>query len=145
MKLTTKPEHQKQPCPVSCVPTCLAMALGEPVADILKEFEQLNINISDGVYPRELYYFLTYNVIGYERFLNTGLGLPSGSYLADVCSLAKVNMMHCVLVHVTADYEVFVFDPNEGRIAAKYYARDSFNKLPAMSFTRLDDFSDIRP
>lgn len=109
--------HQMQPCPVSCVSTCLAMIAGRPASEVI---EQLHKPYREGdVTLREMLEFLA---IPYTAFYS--LDCPpladEGVYLCTAPSVNIVGGNHEILIEVTDD-GYFVFDPVKGREDRKYY------------------------
>jgi len=144
MRLTDTPILQNQPCATSCVPTSIAMATGQPVAEVIGYMQDaLGFDVSKGLLSRQEYLYLTLMGIGYETFMaRAGVGVMDGHYLAQVASLNKTRYTHCVFVHIK-DCEATVFDPNNGKEGLAYYAYDGFNACPVLTFTKLDDFKDL--
>ncbi len=88
---------QKQPTPVTCVQTCLAMALNEPVEKVIEVFGP------NGMSQQELASALhrcgvTFNCLVF------GTLVSSGWYFLKVPSLNNVAGSHMVLVHYDAGY-----------------------------------------
>lgn len=144
--LCDSPKLQQQPSGSTCVPTCLAMAFDIDVHDIIHDMEEFGIDVDDGLDDREENWYLVHVGIGWSTFANMrGIGLAEGIYLTTVPSLNVTNYTHCVLVVAKWNEdniaEVSVLDPNNGVPGMKYY--DDFYTLPAISFTKLDDFRDL--
>ena len=103
--IVANPVRQEQPCPVSCWPTCLAMAIGVPVADVLDTAERhgcwrkgqgRGMDESDAIWLAMQY------GIGLHYIANMhGLGglAHTGSYILVVPSLNKPGTTHAVLHH----------------------------------------------
>lgn len=108
---------QTQPCPFSCVSTCLAMIVGRPAASVIAELHQ---PYRDGdLTLREM---LEYLNIRYTAFYS--LDCPpladEGVYLCTAPSLNIEGGNHQILIEVT-DEGYFVFDPVAGREDRKFY------------------------
>ena len=144
LTLTENPVHQQQPCPMSCVPTCLAMAFGFEPEEIIADMAKLGIDIGEGMTDRAERFYLSHKKIGSERFLNSeGFGLLPGHYLAQVPSINITGFTHCVYLYIDSSYEMASFDPNMGKKGSAFYNPDLPCQLPIISATRLDDFSDL--
>lgn len=109
--------HQMQPCPYSCVSTCLAMIVGSPAGEVI---EQLHKPYRDGdLTLREM---LEYLGIKYTAYFS--LDCPpladEGVYLCTSPSLNIEAGNHQILIEVT-DSGYFVLDPVQGREGRKYY------------------------
>lgn len=108
---------QTQPCPFSCVSTCLAMIVGRPAASVIAELHQ---PYRDGdLTLREMLEHLN---IRYTAFYS--LDFPpladEGVYLCTAPSLNIESGNHQILIEVT-DEGYFVFDPVCGREDRKFY------------------------
>ena len=144
LKLTKNPVHHQQPCKMSCVPTCLAMAFGVKPKEIIADMAELGIGISRGVTDRVEQFYLSRKGIGIERFLNSeGVGLLPGHYLAQVPSLNVTGFTHCVYLYIDSSYEMTALDPNMGKIGLAFYSPLLPRRLNMISAARLDDFSDL--
>ena len=143
LKLTENPVHMQQPCPMSCVPSCLAMAFGVTPEEIIADMAELGIDISKGLTRRAECFYLSRKGVGSERVLNSnGLGLLDGHHLADVPSLNMSRYTHCIYLHVV-NGQADIFDPVRGNGDLAFYDPDRFSELPIISVTTLDDFSDL--
>lgn len=109
--------HQMQPCPYSCVSTCLAMIVGRPAKEIIEEMHQ---PYRDG--DLTLRQMLERLGVEYTAFFS--LDCPpladEGVYLCTSPSLNIEGGNHQILIEVT-DSGYFVFDPVQGREDRKYY------------------------
>jgi hypothetical protein len=108
---------QTQPCPVSCVSTCLAMIVGRPAADVI---EELHKPYRDGdLTLREM---LEYLGVKYTAFysVDTPPLADEGVYLCTAPSLNIEAGNHQILIEVT-DEKYFVLDPVQGREGRKFY------------------------
>lgn len=114
---------QTQPTPVCCTATCIAMALGVPVAELGVPLDQSYGTLDFGVYLAERAVWL--------RYLDRGDRFWSGSlYLLTVRSLNKIGTDHAILLDTrecTCDDidgwcpDCVVYDPNEGREGKEIY------------------------
>ena len=137
LKLTKNPVHHQQPCSMSCVPTCLAMAFGVNPKVLIADMAELGIGINKGVTRRVESFYLSHKGIGYERFLGyENIGIGRGHYLAEIVNTKA--LMHCIYLYVKGD-EIVVFDPNKDGS----YLLTAGNEPRIRCFTRLDDFSDL--
>lgn len=108
---------QMQPCPVSCVSTCMAMIVERPAADLIKEFHQA---YRDGdITLRNMLDFLG---VGYTAFYSVDCPplAEEGVYLCTAPSLNIQAGNHQILIEVTDD-GYFVFDPVQGRDDRMFY------------------------
>lgn len=123
-------QHQMQPCPVSCVTTCMAMISGVPVGKLMDEFhaEYRNGDLSVGDMLRNLN-------IEFEDFRSSDRVsiFEDGVYLVCTPSLNIQGGMHQVVIEM-ADGEWSVFDPNMGREGRLFYTADASAELPAVFF-----------
>ena len=109
--------RQTQPCPLSCVSTCLAMIVGRPADEVIAE---LHKPYRDGdLTLREM---LEYLGIQYTAFFSVDCPplADEGVYLCTSPSLNIEAGNHQILIEVTDD-GYFVFDPVQGREDRKYY------------------------
>ena len=116
---------QQQPTPVCCTATCVAMAIGVPIAD-------LGVTLNDSYDLTDFGVFLAERGI-WLRYLDRGARFCSGSlYLLSVRSLNKIGVDHAVLLDTRQcscdepdgwcrDWRVY--DPNEGREGKDFYKR----------------------
>lgn len=142
-RLTKAPELQQQPCVTSCWPTSLAMAIDTPVLEVMDYIGNIGINFNAGMDKDKCHYILTRMGLGYQEFLNIGLGLYPGHYIVELPSLNAVGYTHCVYLYIDEDNEPVVFDPNNGKKDKNFYCLESFYQMPAISFCALNDFSEI--
>lgn len=136
-------EHQTQPTPRACTATCIAMALGVPVADLgvplenALDFDEFGVYLAErGVWMRQ---GIMLNTRG-ERFQQGGV------YLIGVRSLNMVNSDHAVLLDArgqpTNDNRKSgwkFFDPNSGRDGKEVY--NWVDECVALDFCELRDRS----
>lgn len=112
-------KHQTQPCTVSCVATCLAMLVDEPVQGLIDRFHERYRGgaTSMGQLLKEL-------EIPVKSF--DSLSLPQledeGAYLVSVPSLNIRGGMHQIIIEVT-DENYHVFDPVMGFGGKLFYGR----------------------
>ena len=119
--------HQMQPCPYSCVSTCLAMIVGRPAQAIIEEMHQ---PYRDG----ELTLRQMLESLGVEYTAFFSLDCPpladEGVYLCTSPSLNIEGGNHQILIEVT-DENYVVLDPVQGRDERKYYvARGKGEGIP---------------
>lgn len=123
-------KHQMQPCPVSCVTTCMAMIANIPVVEMIDRFhlEYRDGELSNGDMLRAL-------GIEFRDFRSSDRKSidEDGVYLLGVPSLNIKGGMHQILIEM-ADGEWSVFDPNEGKEGKVYYTADAGAELPAFFF-----------
>lgn len=112
-------KHQIQPCPVSCVCTCLAMVAGVPVPGVITKWHDkyrkgntaLRVILDDLKIP----------FTSFDTCDNTSL-CEEGVYLCTAPSLNIVAGTHQILIEVTDD-DYYVIDPVRGREDRKYYVK----------------------
>lgn len=115
--------HQMQPTPVCCTATCIAMALGTPVAE-------LGVRLEDAYGLLDFGVFLAVRGV-WLRSCDRGEPFRKGRlYLLSVRSLNKIGADHALLLD-TRECECEtddgwcphwkVYDPNEGREGKEYY------------------------
>lgn len=109
--------RQMQPCPYSCVSTCLAMIVGRPAQEVIGQMHQ---PYRDG--DLTLRQMLERLDVEYTAFFS--LDCPpladEGVYLCTSPSLNIEGGNHQILIEVT-DEGYFVLDPVQGREDRKYY------------------------
>ena len=134
-------KHQMQPCPVSCVSTCLAMIAGKPAAEVIDRFH------------------VEYRKGGLSlRSMLDALGIPFKSFdTADepmiewegayICTAPSLNIQggtHQIIIEVTGE-NYWVLDPVMGREDRLYYVKrgesKEANQVDLNGFT-LDAFID---
>lgn len=110
--------HQMQPCPVSCVSTCIAMLTGKPVAEIIERFHAnyREGDLSIGDMLRELN-------LDFKDFRSAERQSidRDAIYLCSVPSLNIQGGMHEIVVEMANDGDWVVHDPNMGRDDRLYY------------------------
>ena len=119
--------HQMQPCPYSCVSTCLAMIVGRPAKNVIEEMHQ-------PYRAGELTLRQMLERLGVEYTAFFSLDCPpladEGVYLCTSPSLNIEGGNHQILIEVT-DENYFVLDPVQGREDRKYYvARGKGEGIP---------------
>lgn len=111
-------QHQTQPCPISCVSTCIAMLANIPAQEVIdKHHTDYREN---GLTLRG---FLDAMGIPFQSF-DTCDDAPLenvGAYLVVVPSLNIVGGTHQIIIEVTED-DYFVVDPCQGR-PVRYYVK----------------------
>jgi len=128
-------KHQTQPCTVSCVATCLAMLVDEPVQGLIDQFhERYRAGATSmGQLLKEL-------EIPCTSF--DSLSLPTlvdeGAYLVSVPSLNIQGGMHQIIIEVT-DENYFVHDPVKGIEGKLFYGRRG-ETFPAEGEVELNGF-----
>lgn len=108
---------QMQPCPFSCVSTCLAMIVGLPAMVVVDELHE-PYRAGD-ITLREMLDHLGVTYLAFYSLDCTPLA-DEGVYLCTAPSLNIEAGNHQILIEVTED-GYFVFDPVQGREGRKYY------------------------
>lgn len=109
--------HQRQPCPVSCVTTCMAMILNRPV-ETLMDTHKMYVEECPGT--GEL---LTQLGIPYHEFGTAGSN-PCNQPGVWVCAVPSLNIpasLHQILIEVAPDMRWCILDPNRGKDGKKFY------------------------
>ncbi len=105
--------HQTQPSEKTCVQTCLAMALGVPVHQVVARYGENGMNQTD--------LFRALDECGFRWNLMTFATMVfTGWYFAVVPSLNHRGVLHQVLVHRDEEGGITVLDP----AVNNRYARD---------------------
>lgn len=112
-------KHQMQPCPVSCVSTCMAMLSGRPVDEVIAIVHERYRAF--GLSLREMMTELGIEFQSFDTCDDNNLGLV-GAYLVHVPSLNFVGGNHQILIEITED-DYYVIDPVQGRADRKYYVK----------------------
>ncbi len=109
--------HQMQPCPVSCVSTCMAMLVNEPVSVTVNRFHDA---YRDG--SLTLRSMLDRLGLGYTAFysIDCPAMVDEGAYLCTAPSLNIEAGNHQILIELTDD-GYYVHDPVMGRHDRKFY------------------------
>lgn len=111
-------QHQTQPCPVSCVATCIAMITDFPANQVIeafhKEYREGDLSIGD-MFRRIGLAFKSFDTAERQSLDEDGV------YMVSVPSLNIRGGMHQVIVEI-ADGEWTVLDPNMGRDDRLYYS-----------------------
>lgn len=107
--------HQTQPTPYTCVHTCLAMILGEPVQKVIDVF-----GAEYGMSDREIDAAMDKCRLLWNRFVYPDMIVP-GYYIIGVPSLNIAGGTHCIIVRRDEDGRMKVFDPNRGVEGKKVY------------------------
>lgn len=99
---------QKQPTPITCVQTCIAMAVGEPVEKVIERYGQ------GGLSMQKLMHALSECQIDWNSLLIPQF-MFTGWYFAVVPSLNIRGGNHQIIIHYNADRGCngfTVFDPS---------------------------------
>lgn len=110
-------EHQTQPCPTSCVTTCMAMIAGCPVGVLMgmhDEYHATDLSI------RQVLDRLGIPFRSFDSADRVSLG-DEGVFLVSVPSLNIQGGMHQVVIEMLDDGDWRVYDPNQGRGDRLYY------------------------
>lgn len=110
-------EHQTQPCPTSCVTTCMAMITGCPVGVLMgmhDEYHATNLSV------RQVLDRLGIPFRSFDSADRVSLG-DEGVFLVSVPSLNIQGGMHQVVIEMLGDGDWRVYDPNQGRGGRLYY------------------------
>jgi hypothetical protein len=150
MKLANPIVHQQQPTPNTCTPTCIAMAIGVPVAELGVPINRAYGISEFGVWLAERGIWMRPLMRAYrhgERFIDGTV------YLAAVRSQNLIGSDHVVVVDTrgpperNASGEIersgwLCFDPNLGRPDKKvydwvdeYYALDAYELIERSPYT----------
>lgn len=120
MRLADPIVHQQQPTPCSCTPTCVAMALGIPVAE-------LGVDLARGWGQYHFGVWLAERGIWLRVCERKERMCDGHVYIATVPSLNTIAGMHCVLVDTRApkkangDSGWLTFDPCKGVDGKNHY------------------------
>lgn len=109
--------HQQQPTFNTCMSACVAMVAGQPVDEVVKRWHQAFHDKTDWLDDALDYYKIPY-FYGNQRRAELLYGFI---YFLTVPSLNIVGGLHQILVSLTADRGIEVFDPVKGRPGSKYY------------------------
>ena len=112
-------KHQMQPCPISCVATCIAMVAGIPAVEAVERFHKRYRE--DGLSLRKILNELGIPFTSFDSADDASLG-DEGAYLCTAPSLNIVAGTHEIIIEVTGD-DYFVIDPVMGREDRKYYVK----------------------
>lgn len=119
MKSETLVKHQMQPCPVSCVCTCLAMITGRPAPEVI---EKWHTKYREGnTAMRVILDDLGIEARSFDTLDNISL-CEEGVYLCTAPSLNIQAGTHQILVELTED-DYYVLDPVQGRSERMYYVK----------------------
>lgn len=142
-RLDFEPKLQQQPCNYSCVPTCIAMAFGVPVADVIGDMELIGYKLGKGFNDRQTMHYLSTHEIGAYPFMcGQGQGIVPGHFLASLPSKNILGVSHSILIHY-ADEMITVYDPNNGREGFEWWSTDSWGSMGISSFLYIDDWRDL--
>jgi hypothetical protein len=112
-------EHQMQPCPVSCVSTCLAMLKGIPASVVIEKWHDVYRECNTAM--RTILDDLGIQFKSFDTCENSSL-CEIGAYLVTAPSLNIIAGTHQILIEVTED-DYFVIDPVKGRDDRKFYVK----------------------
>ena len=117
-------KHQTQPCTVSCVATCLAMLVDEPVQGLIERFHEKYREGATSM--RQLLDELQVPCTSFDS-LDLPLLNDSGAYLISVPSLNIQGGLHQIILEVFGENYV-VLDPVKGREGKLFYGhrRETF-------------------
>lgn len=113
--------HQTQPCPVSCVVTCVAIITGWPVEAVKKRFHvrYRETDLTLGGIFRELNIPFT----NFQTADSPSIGDLDGVILVGVPSLNIQGGMHQIVINMYQEsMEWSVYDPNEGMEGKLFYS-----------------------
>lgn len=110
-------QHQQQPTFNTCMSACVAMVAGQPVAEVVERWHQSFHDKADWLDDALDYYKIPY-FYGSQRRCELLYGFI---YFLTVPSLNIQGGLHQILVSLTADRGIEVFDPARGRPGSKYY------------------------
>lgn len=112
-------KHQIQPCPVSCVATCLAMVSGKPASEIIERF---HIKYRQGgLSLRQMLDELGVPFRSFDSADEPALEWE-GAYICTSPSLNIQGGTHQIIVEVTGE-NYWVHDPVMGRDERLYYVK----------------------
>lgn len=97
--------YQEQPTPNTCIQTCLAMCLNEPVKNIIERYGEYAMN------QQGLIGALIKEGVFFNQFV-FGSMVYNGWYFACVPSLNIKGGLHEILIHSGDNGDLFVFDPS---------------------------------
>ena len=112
-------KHQMQPCPVSCVCTCLAMLSGLPAPTVIAKWHDKYREGNTSL--RVILDDLKVEFSSFDTCDNPSL-CDEGVYLCTAPSLNNVAGTHQILIELTED-DYYVIDPVQGREDRKYYVK----------------------
>lgn len=110
-------QHQTQPTFNTCMSACIAMVAGQPVDEVVARWHQSFHDKTDWLDDALDYYKIPY-FYGSQRRAELLYGFI---YFLTVPSLNITGGLHEILVSLTADRGIEVFDPVKGRPGAKHY------------------------
>lgn len=115
-------KHQTQPTAMSCVCTCLAMLMDEPVIDVVSKYHEDYFNKQtldmDEILRNEGFIF-KHELAGRVQTL-----MPGAIYVLTVASLNIKGGLHQVLVDYRDPAQPVALDPAKGYPDRKYYTVD---------------------
>lgn len=110
-------QHQMQPTFNTCMATCVAMVAGQPVDEVVERWHQKFHDKTDWLDDALDYYKIPY-FYGSQRKAELLYGFI---YFLTVPSLNIKGGLHQILMSLTAERGIEVFDPAMGRPGSKYY------------------------
>ncbi|HHT1687825.1 TPA: hypothetical protein ACTYOT_006075 [Raoultella ornithinolytica] len=110
-------QHQQQPTFNTCMSACVAMVAGQPVDEVVQRWHQSFHDRTDWLDDALDYYKIPY-FYGSQRKAELLYGFI---YFLTVPSLNIQGGLHQILMSLTAERGIEVFDPVMGRPGAKYY------------------------
>ncbi|EPK0710199.1 hypothetical protein [Enterobacter hormaechei] len=110
-------QHQQQPTFNTCMATCVAMVAGQPVDEVVSRWHQAFHDKTDWLDDALDYYKIPY-FYGSQRKAEL---LHGFIYFLTVPSLNITGGLHQILISLTAERGIEVFDPAKGRPGAKSY------------------------
>ena len=128
--------HQKQPTPLSCVSTCIAMLLGVPAEKVIEEFHD---DYRSG--KAEIDKYLKMYGINAQPVLSNSVIEWDKLYLIVVPSLNKLAHAHEIIVDTRGD-DPKIFDPNMGKPEKLYYVNGSEPNKTKLEVGLVDYFVD---
>lgn len=117
--MTAYIKHQKQPCPVSCMSTCIAMVAGLPVGTVRRSMHDRYRN--QGMTERQMLEELGIPFMSFDTAVDSRLD-KVGAYICTMPSLNIVGGQHAVVIEVT-EKTYHVLDPNRGKKGRKFYIK----------------------
>lgn len=110
-------QFQQQPTKTSCMSACVAMVSGQPVEDVVQRWHESFHDKTSWLDDALDFYKIPY-FYGSQR---KGELLYGFVYFLTVPSLNIKGGLHQILMSLTADRGIEVFDPNKGRKGCMYY------------------------
>lgn len=117
--MTALIKHQKQPCPVSCMSTAVAMVAGLPAGTVRRQMHDRYRN--KGLSLRQMLEELGIPFTSFDTCDDGKLDMV-GAWLCTMPSLNVPGGTHAIVIEVTAT-TWHVLDPNRGRKGMKFYIK----------------------